>query len=1008
MVRLYFNDYWYDLTDYVDLGSVSTKQAGDGTISSASFTMGSVPQVFTGLDVSRPLPRNARVDLNGVMMIVSTDTVVDVGGEWSHEVELVDTLNLTMNYTNSGLTVSQPPEDVGLYYRSFSLNTGETINDNAKTEITFTTTEQSIDTTDIEDRTMKKTKKYMINFTGRFFTDEWWLSLDTPNYYNLQVTIEIGGVVYHEQKFNIYMKTLGLDFARPYKDFTVNHSFEYENDGTNEVKVYVKALDIPQQSGWKYDFNDAKITISATEYPATEQIMLDYVVDKLLSNDANEPLFVLDENSRGYLKGFVSYEWTFPESYLFLQLQRIANYIKAYITARFDEVEVRKWVFLKSTDQVEDYDMTISTSGFLTQSAFMKRVNRYSPSYPDGFILMISDPSTNWYAMISGKMEEKVVISLLPYNPQEETPVGVHFSGSQATIDDYASARELNAKNVYSSDNDITDLTSIRASGGVRLIEIEDLIFPTTERIGEVVRAKIRVPSAITVGSITKAEGDWIDIDPDRILRQEYYNTLPSLSDYSGAGRFGFSKNNCLYFIEGERDVLGLSYLGETEKSLLDTGDYLRGVYEVLIAQLVRDNGNPSYSTSHKGYDTGAISQDNKIAIEITYRPYTETNAVVLKSDQSGFAFPTIKYLNENMAINNPDVLGSYTQAIADRSGGTIHTFVGECKKDELPSMFSSWNGMVLFGIATTPTNSWEDVEYTLQYIKDFVFVSAYESGDATEEIYTIPVNAVQDRVIKKNILLEVDTENLPSDYNITNFITHLVGGTTNARPKYAVLNHDEKLSTLPVVSQALGRVVEFRVSMKDNYSAGLNKSLNGSDTYQQDVGYTDVFGRVSQTSVAFYQERTAPTIDSINALPKLTTQTFTGLVGEFSVNERKDARERSVYSLQYAYLSQKNGIIIIYDGIGKYANVVAPIPKDIKWVEVNELPHRQAVKIDRATIVRDAVATRTDGKITITTIGTNAVVCYDDRSDEILMVDARKTLTRNLYFRGMNRWIMT
>ena len=95
-----------------------------------------------------------------------------------------------------------------------------------------------------------------------------------------------------------------------------------------------------------------------------------------------------------------------------------------------------------------------------------------------------------------------------------------------------------------------------------------------------------------------------------------------------------------------------------------------------------------NYNTT---YDNGTTARDNEIAVEISYRPYTETNAVIHKSDQSGFEFKTIKYLNETMAINNPDIIGEYTQGIADRSGGTVHTFSGYCLYEELPDVLTTW-----------------------------------------------------------------------------------------------------------------------------------------------------------------------------------------------------------------------------------------------------------------------------------------------------------------------------
>ena len=54
MVKLLFNDFWYDLTNYIDLRSISIRKTGDKTLDSASFTIPQIRQVLAGIDVSRP------------------------------------------------------------------------------------------------------------------------------------------------------------------------------------------------------------------------------------------------------------------------------------------------------------------------------------------------------------------------------------------------------------------------------------------------------------------------------------------------------------------------------------------------------------------------------------------------------------------------------------------------------------------------------------------------------------------------------------------------------------------------------------------------------------------------------------------------------------------------------------------------------------------------------------------------------------------------------------------
>ena len=99
MVSIYFNNYWYDLSDFVDIRSISVRKTGDKTLDSASFKLPQIGQVLTGLDVSRPFPRLSRIKIKDDEFLLQTDTIIDLGGAYSHDIEckrcktLADTTN---------------------------------------------------------------------------------------------------------------------------------------------------------------------------------------------------------------------------------------------------------------------------------------------------------------------------------------------------------------------------------------------------------------------------------------------------------------------------------------------------------------------------------------------------------------------------------------------------------------------------------------------------------------------------------------------------------------------------------------------------------------------------------------------------------------------------------------------------------------------------------------------------------------------------------------------------
>ena len=86
-----------------------------------------------------------------------------------------------------------------------------------------------------------------------------------------------------------------------------------------------------------------------------------------------------------------------------------------------------------------------------------------------------------------------------------------------------------------------------------------------------------------------------------RVLLDKQYNTLESQVDYSYTGKLRLLKNNCLYTVQGSNAILGMSYVGETERQLIGTPDVTRALYETILAQrtnevqeLVTRTGNQS------------------------------------------------------------------------------------------------------------------------------------------------------------------------------------------------------------------------------------------------------------------------------------------------------------------------------------------------------------------------------------------------------------------------------
>src|SRR5678810_973547 len=76
--------------------------------------------------------------------------------------------------------------------------------------------------------------------------------------------------------------------------------------------------------------------------------------------------------------------------------------------------------------------------------------------------------------------------------------------------------------------------------------------------------------------------------------------------------------------------------------------------------------------------------------------------------------------------------------------------------------------------------------------------------------------------------------------------------------------------------------------------------------TYQNDHRYTNEFGRAENVGIELYKDYGEMGVVDLQELPKAPVginKQPVGLVYKTDYNERKDARERSIYSLQVSYL---------------------------------------------------------------------------------------------------------
>ena len=180
-----------------------------------------------------------------------------------------------------------------------------------------------------------------------------------------------------------------------------NIAFEFDNVGVNEVEVSIRLKDI--SNDFDVSLLESVLSIYTTNEETMDLIRLDYVTEKILNNEMNAQKFYLDNNSKALLGEFVSYEWTLPTSYIWTQITRIADYIKAFPRVYYQDESV-----------------------------------------------------------IS-----RLMVELIPFDNLlvEQAPPEYNQYNSEATMDDYSSSVEVIAENVYSPNAIIKEKTTLRVDG---------------------------------------------------------------------------------------------------------------------------------------------------------------------------------------------------------------------------------------------------------------------------------------------------------------------------------------------------------------------------------------------------------------------------------------------------------------------------------------------------------------------------------------------------------------
>jgi len=668
------------------------------------------------------------------------------------------------------------------------------------------------------------------------------------------VTIKSGTTVIGEYTETIPKTAFSGGVERSY-----NYSIIVDNIGENTISVVLTTASI---SGLSYQ--ESEVLIYTNESISMQKKTLDYVVDKILRDDLNEQQFFLDTSSQALLSKYISPEFTLTAVNKWTQLNRVADYIKAYVRAYYE-------------------DDTVTSRILVTYRLFEDLDEQVEPTNED-------------------------------------------IEQSLSTIDDYTHAVELNAKNIVYKEG-----YKLEPAGGIYgtlRANNEQVTQITTNNIGlildepieDIYKVEIILGKAVTDGTNTFSSSTVYDVT-DLVVEKPLWETLSDDATYTVSGRASLHKCNTLYYTKGDNKILGLEYTGTKPPKLIGTEIANRTLYEMIFAKVTRETGI-SVTTVDNG-----ISDDASVRWRIQYKPLSKSNVRLYKDDQSGFQAQPTRFLNEEMPINDALSLGDYAQGMVNRMGGTTKAFSGRTSGEFIPDVSTKYGDYLL--VSRTLKRSGNLVDFNLNYVKDYVFVSSYEGYDLRERLYLIDNNNVVERVDKYlgQIILDVEdntVEPLTLLYGVKEFIKHVVKTRTKAIPPSVVNitfynSTDFKTVSTTITSKVVGKTIEWRFNMKNNYSAGMQKYTLDGKIFQKDVIYTDIFGEVLEVDVNVYKQASTVSISEANQYPAVSIGDLKMM--EYSYDVRKDAREVFVNSIQFAYLSN-NSDIIVYNFMAKTSDM--------------------------------------------------------------------------------------
>lgn len=910
-----------DITQYVDANSIVTNDTLDESLASGAFVIPFVTstQITNG---DQPIPRFSEVNIDGLLFVVSEDTVTlarkGTNKLYRHEITLVEPTKILQKRVIPDLTITQPQGDISDYVFTVNKIDETTFTeggfevDNSTSILTLLETSESKDTSVLDGRTLKNTQQYEINlkyYIENRQEDNGGFLGATANDPDAEIVIEVYyGTTKIDEKtiqisgrpFNLFSLTNPVPHIGGFKiDYTPSStgatvSIAVRTTGTNnaspetEDKLYIKEL---------------SLTIYQAE-TEDDKYYLDDVVNKLLQF---HPEFTLSDEAEQRLANILSPEFTFQKYTLYDALREVANYATSIVyLGETDFTTIHFYFYDEDIQQSIEYADETQTE-YLDGFADGLEINAANVIRDDNQLYAIWEPDLfGWLSVRSSTEErgEQIIdadAAILLQHPIYR-PVQVRVKGLEFVMQD-------------EDDNDVTF-------------------------------------SATTIWDIT-----------DYIVERQVYNTF---ADQANLNNRGTEKNkaNTLYYSQGDNKIYGLGFVGKLPPAWLQQAPPNYAIWEAILNKAAEEN--PGYTFENNYLINLANASIHDLQFKVRHIPYSDVRLTLYKDNQTG---KNIKYFNEQAALNDMELLGRIAQENANRTGNRTIRLQGITGNDRL-LLGSKIDDKVLvnYTISRTPTIN----KFTAEYAIGYSNISDYVGIDSRYRQYEVPVDTIVNRRDKKTVVLQISATSIapsvttPDGINGSgnHFYNSLFGNfetnPSGTRATYAKLTVDgSKVVESTIDAYRMGRTLGLAFDMYDNFSAGITKkereiwdgNNNVTIKTQEDARYTDLLGRFETIDIEYWNSSGASTLTASDNYPDNTT---TGVYKffDYTYTANKDARERFGFVLEIVIQSYQN-LTRVYDGFIKYNRLAAeltPTPVEIRFLEAGYFPDRN-LDINKTTL---------------------------------------------------------